>query len=347
MLQDEIWGHYVLMRYAWAGDADARYRGSTAGVLSALGGFLIRSGQAAFVLHVGPDPDKPMRSRWYLSEDPDDVLARAGSRYGPTAPLAGLLTAIERDEPFAIIAKPCDLSTVHRYAETAPRLDTLCVARLAMVCGGQSRLSKSRGVLDAIGVSENEIALFRYRGFGNPGRTRIELKDGRCFEKTYLEQWQDESTWDLETRCKVCADALGEAADVVVADVWPGGSPTGEDEGLGGLIVRSSIGKALVDTAVAAGTIVLGDHITPRQFDSLQPHQVRKKLALTSRLEGLDDAGLPGIEAPGLRLEALADRLDQDSKQRERDGTRRRAREGRFAEPMPERPASGTDVSTR
>jgi len=347
MLEDEIWGHYVLMRYAWAGDADARYRGSTAGVLSALGGFLISSGQAAFVLHVGPDPHQPMRSRWYLSEDPDNVLARAGSRYGPTAPLAGLLAAIERAERFAIIAKPCDLSAVHRYARSDSRLDELCVARLAMVCGGQSRLSKSHGVLDEIGVSENEISLFRYRGFGNPGLTRIELQDGRVFEKTYLEQWQDESAWDLETRCKVCADALGEAADVVVADVWPGGSPTGEDEGFSGLIVRSDIGKSLVDTAVAAGSVVLGDRITPRRFDSLQPHQVRKKLALTSRFAGLDDAGLPGIDAPGLRLESLGDRLDRDSKQRERDGTRRRAREGRFAEPMPKQAASGTDFSTK
>jgi hypothetical protein len=34
------------------------------------------------------------------------------------------------------------------------------------------------------GVREDELTLFRYRGFGNPGPTRLETKDGRAFELT-------------------------------------------------------------------------------------------------------------------------------------------------------------------
>ena len=201
-----------------------------------------------------------------------------------------------------------------------------------MVCGGQSRHTKTRGLLDHFGVTESNVSLLRYRGYGNPGLTRVETNDGRAFERTYLEEWGDESSWDLETRCKLCPDALGEAADVAVADVWPGGAPSGEDEGFSGIIVRSGFGRELVDSAVAADELVLGDRITPRQFDDLQPHQRRKKLALAARYAGLADAGLPVPATPGLRVEALGHECDTDEFRREREGTRQRVEAGRVTE---------------
>ena len=335
---DPIWGSYKTMRYAWAGHPDVRFRAATGGVLTALGMHLLARKKVAFILHVGANPESPMRTRWVHSETPKQVLANTGSRYGPTAPLAGLGAALDRAEPFAIIAKPCDLGAVHRFAAIDPRVDRLCVARLALVCGGQSRLGKSQDVLDDLNVDEDDVTLFRHRGYGNPGPTRIETRDSRTFEKTYLEMWGDEAGWQLETRCKLCPDALGEAADVAAADVWPGGSPTGEDEGFNGIIVRTAAGEALVREAVSAGDLVLGDQITPRQFDDLQPHQVRKKHALAARYDGLTEAGYPTIEAPGLRLSELGENLDISQRSAETAGTTRRIREGRMKEPLPTLP---------
>ena len=77
-----------------------------------------------------------------------------------------------------------------------------------MVCGGQSRIGKSQKLLSDFGVSEHELSLFRYRGFGNPGLTTVKTKDGREFTTTYNDLWEDEGTWELETRCKLCPDAL-------------------------------------------------------------------------------------------------------------------------------------------
>ena len=329
---DPIWGTYSDMCYAWAGDPEVRFRAATGGALTALGVHLLRSNKASFILHTGADPEQPMRSRWVLSETPQQVIANSGSRYGPTAPLGGLLKALYRAEPFAIIAKPCDLNAVHRLAMTDSRLDELCVARLVMVCGGQSRLSKSQALLDEFVIKEDDLSLFRYRGYGNPGLTRIETSDGRVFEKTYLELWESAEKWQLETRCKLCPDALGEAADVAAADVWPGGSPTGEDAGFNGLIVRSACGKALVSAAAEAGDLVLGEPITARQLDDFQPHQVRKKEALTARYEGLIQAGLPTMETPGLRLEVLGQRLDPQTRRNQIAGTVKRVQQGRIVE---------------
>jgi coenzyme F420 hydrogenase subunit beta len=329
---DMIWGAFSSMRYAWAGDPVVRFRAATAGVLTALGLHLLKTERVRFILHVGADPKRPMRSRWTLSETSEGVITNTGSRYGPTAPLAGLEKALDRNAPFAIIAKPCDLSAVHRYAKLDARVDELCVARLAMVCGGQSTLEKSTDLLAEFGIPEDDLTLFRYRGYGNPGPARIETTDGRAFEKTYMELWEKEDGWKLEARCTICPDALGEAADIAISDVWPGGGPSSEDEGFSGMIIRSRAGEEIARSAEATGDIVLGEVITPRRFDGLQPHQVRKKHALAARYSGLDEAGMPVIKATGLRVTELGQQMDGDAYGREREGTVKRVRAGRYTE---------------
>ena len=328
---DRHWGALREARYAWAGDDDVRFRAATGGVLTALGGHVLEAGDAAFVLHVGAIPGDGLHSRWVMSETPADVAANTGSRYGPTAPLAGLGAALDREEPFAIIAKPCDLGAVHAHAATDPRIDELCTTRLAMVCGGQSRLTKSLLVLDEFGVDHDDVELFRYRGRGNPGPTRIETRDGRAYEKSYLEMWEDEGTWMLESRCTICPDALGEAADIAALDVWPGGAPTGEDAGFNGIVVRTERGAALVDAAAAAGDIVLGDALDPATLDDMQPHQWRKKQRLAVRVATLTAADKPTIDASGLRIDELGTALDPAEAESEAAGTRRRIEEGRWS----------------
>ena len=284
---DPVWGHHGTMRYAWAADPAVRFQAATAGVLTALGQYLLDSGTTAFVLHTGADPNQPMRNRWVLSETPEQVRANRGSRYAPTAPLAGLEQALTRRQPFAVIAKPCDLGALHSLSAVDPRIDQLVTARLTMVCGGQSRLTKSRLLLDDLGVDEADVSMIRYRGHGNPGPTRVETTAGESFEVGYLEMWEDEATWDVETRCKVCPDALGEASDVAVADVWPGGAPTGEDEGFSGIIVRSESGESLVERAERDGYLVLGEKIDPTHL--------RRHAAPPGPQEGGFGGPLPGL----------------------------------------------------
>lgn len=336
--EDAVWGRYMSMGEAWAGDPEVRFRASTGGVLTALGVHLLRSGKAAFILHCAADPDRPMRSRWTISDTAEQVIARAGSRYGPSDTLAGLEAALARDEPFAIIAKPYDAGAVRARAKADPRLRDRLVALLVMVCGGASDLGKSWMLLDELGVSEEEVSLFRYRGFGNPGRTRVETRDGRAYERTYNEMWADEAGWRIQTRCKLCPDAIGEAADLAAADIWPDASPSGEDAGFNGVIARSGTGQALLEAALAAGDLVAGRPLTPRDYDLFQPHQVAKKRAMAARLRGLAQAGRPGYAHSGLRLGAL-----DASEAGEEEGARDRARAGRFDEALPEPAERGDD----
>lgn len=144
--------------------------------------YLLTSGQARFILHCGADPRRPMRSRWFFSDTPEEVLARAGSRYGPSDTLAGLEVALAREEPFAIIAKPCDAGAVRARATDDPRIRQLLTTLLVMVCGGASDLGRSAALLDERGLSKEDVTHFRYHGYGNPGPTRVETREGEALE---------------------------------------------------------------------------------------------------------------------------------------------------------------------
>lgn len=307
---DTIWGPALRIAKGHAADPAIRFRASAGGGLSALAIYLLESGRVDFILHVAASTEKPMRTKRHLSFDRAQVMEAAGSRYGPAAPLVDFAQLLERDRPFAFIGKPCDVAALRNLARHDARVDRLVPYVLAFVCGGASEFVKTRDLVEGFGLQEDDVALLRYRGMGNPGLTQVETKDGRAFSVTYNELWEDEGKWMLQFRCKICADAIGELADIAVSDVWPGGGPSGEDEGFNGFIARTPRGRALLDDAAHAGAVVLLEEMSFRDLDVVQPHQVRKKQALAARLAAMRDSGAVTPSFRGLRLEAAAATTD-------------------------------------
>ena len=108
-----------------------------------------------------------------------------------------------------------------------------------------------------------------------------------------------------------------------------------DDAGINSIVVRTAAGQALVEAAAAAGDLIIGDPLTPNDLNDFQPHQVRKKEALTARYEGFSEAGLPVIDASQLRLDRLGERISAEARNHQRAGSLRRIREGRVIEPLP------------
>ncbi|MEM9332838.1 MAG: Coenzyme F420 hydrogenase/dehydrogenase, beta subunit C-terminal domain [Pseudomonadota bacterium] len=327
---DLVWGAWHKLIMAWSAEPEVRHQASTGGVLTALGRYALKSGIAEFVLHAGPHKTEPLLSDWVISETPEEVLANSGSRYAPVAVLAGLRKALSRQEPFVIIAKPCDANAVRRLALEDERIDRFCKGIFVMVCGGASELAKTKDAVTLAGASSNRVAAFRYRGFGNPGPHRITMKDGSHKDISYNEMWGDETGWRLQSRCKICPDPIGEAADIAASDCWPGGSPSGEDEGFNGVIVRTKKGIDMFNSAVGATMIETGRPLTPDDFSQWQPHQVRKSIAIQARLSGLAEAGQPVPELVDLRKQLLSE--NNSNHDREKLGSKERAQLGKFRE---------------
>ena len=333
---DAIWGPAIRIVKGHAGDPQVRFQASAGGGLSALAIYLLEKGEVDFILHVAASRQTPMRSERHLSFSRAQVLEGAGSRYGPAAPLIDFVSLLERDRPFAVIAKPCDLAAIRNFAREDPRVDRLVRYHLAFVCGGASVFAKTLELIQGFGLEEDEVTMLRYRGMGNPGMTRIEAKDGRVFELTYNDLWEDESKWMLQFRCKICPDAIGELADIAVSDVWPGGGPTGEDAGYNGFIARTPRGLALVEAAERDGALVLLDEWGFRDLDIVQPHQVTKKQAITARLDAMRDAGALVPSFRQLRLDAAAATTSEQDRRANYDGMRDRLARGVNREPVAE-----------
>ena len=333
-MHDVVWGPAEHLAIGYASDPVVRHRGSTGGVLTALGQFLLTSGRVKSILHVAASGREPLRTERRLSFDAASVLDAAGSRYGPAAPLVDFTELLDRAEPFALIAKPCDVGAVRNLARIDSRVDQYLRYALTFVCGGASDLTKSEEVVSELGLRPDELSLFRYRGNGCPGPTRLETQDGRSFELTYQDMWEDEATWRIQPRCKICPDAIGESADLAASDVWRGGGPSGEDEGFNGIIVRTQRGLELYRAALEAGAIAVESRpVGFRDFDVFQPHQVRKKRAVWARLAGMKAAGQAVPQTLNLRLEECARLNTVAENLAEARGARRRSRQGRLGEP--------------
>ena len=328
--QDLVWGPHVRMLQAHAGDPQQRHIGATGGVLTALACQLLESGEVGMIAHVRAAGDPPHFGEATISRTTEEVLAAAGSRYGPTAALAQIGTLLDGNQPFALIAKPCDLNAMRRLAHHDPRVDRLVRYWLTPVCGGYMPDVGFRQFASRMGHDPDSITAVRYRGHGCPGPTRIEHEDGSAAEHHYLDVWgDDDSQWVLSFRCKICADGIGEAADIAAADNWDGGAPTREgsetDPGSNAMIVRTDAGARLVAAAIKSGRLVEETPLTTADLGRMQPHHVRRKLSGLARARGLAAAGSLAPRFFNMRAEELDAALGKDDRRTEEDGATRRA----------------------
>ena len=330
---DDLWGPAIFIAKAYSSDPDIRFRGSSAGAVSSLAIHLLETGQVDFVAHVAASRTQPMRTEAQLSVTRSDVLRATGSRYSPAAPLVDFVQLLDRRQPFAVIAKPCDISAIQNLSHFDPRVDEFVKCRITFFCGGPSAYSKSTDLIASFGLREDEVSLLRFRGYGNPGRVRLETWDGRAFEVTHNDLWRDEGAWRVPFRCKICGDATGEMADVAISDSWTGGGPVGEDAGFCGLVARTSRGAKLVAEAIEANVLTITQEWDFRDIDAVQPSQIRKKQAVTSRLSAMKHTGLPTTHYEGLRLEEIASTATEEYRRANFDGMLQRLARRKPIEP--------------
>jgi len=318
---DLVWGYYLSLCYTWSTDKKIRFESSTGGLLNGLSIYLLETKKVKFIMHTAADPKKPMRSLPKFSYNKKELLSgESRSRYGPAASLEKFHEALDLNQPFAFVGKPCDISAIRQLSKIDPRVNQQCKYLLTLVCGGFAEFTKAQDFIESFKVKEHELSIFRYRGYGNPGKMYIKTKDGREYDREYNSFWGEESTWRVPFRCKICPDAIGESADIASLDTWRGGSPKGEDEGFNSVIVRTKKGLDLFNEAAKAGFIHIGDKLKIEDISDFQPHQVNKKKAVYARHQGMKKNNSPTINTNGLRIEELFKLNSNEFNQKEESG---------------------------
>ncbi len=279
------WGPLIEVRTGWATDADVRFRGSSGGVLSALMIYLLESGRIHFVAHVAASESDPLASERRKSRTRSEILAGAGSRYGPAAAAGALHDLFASGERFAFVGKPCDVAALRAYVGPRAELHSQLVLAASFICAGVPSLHGTHDVLRALGTQPCEIARFHYRGNGWPGFTTAYTHDGRKLRMNYNRSWGHILGRRLQLRCKLCPDGTGEFADVVCGDAWycKDGNPEFEErDGRSLLLTRTPCGEAAVLDAVAAGALTVGIS-SVSDISHMQPYQLSRKRVVLGR----------------------------------------------------------------
>jgi coenzyme F420 hydrogenase subunit beta len=280
------WGPIRQCSEGHATDASVRFGGSSGGLLSALAIHALEAGLVDAVVHLAADPDVATLNRLTISTSRQDVMAAAGSRYGPSPVLSGMEALLSDPRRFMIIGKPCDISALRQLAKVDPRVSQRFLWMLSFFCGGMPSIKGTEAIIDTMGLAKVPLARFRYRGNGWPGSARAEAVDGRVGEMSYADSWGRYLSGRVQYRCKICPDAVGGSADIAAADAWYGGE-TGypqfdERDGRSLILVRSAAGGELLASAVGAAACV-AQPLAISQIDLMQPSQAQRKRLIVAR----------------------------------------------------------------
>ena len=330
---DTVVGPTIACYQGHATDEEVRFKAAAGGGLTTLGRYLLETGAVERVLHVTASREAPMRSHHHVSFDRATMLAGAGSRYGPVAPLIDVMALLDEGRRFAFIGKPCDVNAMRNLARIDARVDALVPYMLTISCGGVADAVCTHGFLARHGLEEKELVELRYRGHGWPGDHYARARDGREAREWYMEVIYERPR-SYQFRCKLCPDHTGEQADVSVMDPWPKGYPEGEAPGECLFQTRTGKGDALVRAAARDGYF----HLAPSDVAFVrqtQPHQLVKKRGILTRLLAMRLAGEPLPRFRNIRLGRAALGANPLFHWRSFLGARRRIRAGDAREEMP------------
>lgn len=307
--------------------------------MTALACYLLEADMVDTIVHIRASQEHPMESDAIVSTTPKEVRSGCQSRYGPAAPLVNIMQLLDQGTRMAVLGKPCDVAAIRKLAMIDSRVDSQIPYLITIFCGGVPPIEVGEKIAHYQGVSPEEIAVFRWRGNGWPGPTHIETHDGREYDLSYDEVWYSNDVpwrYDMQFRCKICPDAIGELADVACPDSWNmvDGEPI-HDEAPGAnlFIARTKRGQELVAAAAASGAI----HLDPFSTDELNAQHadhVARKIENPARVQALGIEGEPQPEFQQFRSDKMIAIAGKDRHEAAIKGARDRIQNLAHREPL-------------
>jgi coenzyme F420 hydrogenase subunit beta len=281
--EHETFGVFVSSWRAHAADAEVRYSGSSAGVLTALTQHLLSTSTITAVIAAGPSTSQPTRTVPVRIQTREESLRASGSRYAPTSTLTSYSLSSTAE---ALVAKPCEVAAARQLHRELGKDEGEMPPLLSFFCAGTPSQRATETLIESLGATPDKITDLRYRGRGWPGE--FVASDGvREVATSYDESWGKHLGRQLQWRCKTCPDGTGESADVAVGDFWKAddrGYPLFEDsEGSSVAIARTARGHDLLMAAARSGLVIL-EPVDLDEVARIQPLQVSRRRTVGVRL---------------------------------------------------------------
>lgn len=317
------WGPVLEIWEGYATDPQIRFEGSSGGALTALSAYCIEVLGMHGVLHVGEDPEDPLRNRTRLSRTRNELLAAMGSRYSPGSVCNGLDIVESAPTPCVVIGRPAEIVAVRNACRLRPSLESKVGATFSFFCAESPSSAGTVALLDRLGVQPASLATLRYRGKGWPGHfapTKMGASTPH-HKLTYGESWgflQSYRPWSTH----LWPDGSGELADVSCGDPWYE-KPSEGNPGYSLVVARTELGRKLVQGAIASGYLSLRS-AEPWKLAQSQTGLLEKKGAIHGRRLALRLLRLPVTDFPGLDLKHCWRALNHRQKAKAFFGTLRR-----------------------
>jgi coenzyme F420 hydrogenase subunit beta len=317
------WGPILEIWEGHAADSEVRFNGSSGGLSSALALYCIEKGGMHGLLHIGPDDEKPLSNKTYLSTSRNEIVARTGSRYAPASPCDGLAKIAAAPDPCVFIGKPCDVTAVSMARSLKGELDEKIGVTIGFFCAGTPSTQGTLDLIKTLGVAPDTVEEVRYRGRGWPGKFSVKIKgEERPREAmTYMDSWSFLQKY-RPYRCHLCPDGTGEFADLSCGDPWYRNIEEGEP-GHSIVLVRTERGREVLRGAIEAGYVKLS-RADSSILENSQPNLAMKRRAIWGRIFAMRLFGIPTPKFRGFSLFENWKRLSLEDKARSILGTARR-----------------------
>lgn len=290
-----LWGVVEKSYSGFSNNEKERFSASSGGAISAIINWGLSTGYVDYVIQSKQSTDKPWQTISNIVKKQGDLEEYAGSRYNPSSPVALLKEARKTDGTFFFVGKPCDVYAAKKYVEHDKVLRSKVKGFISFFCAGVPSEKGSLKIIENSKIPKEDLTSFRYRGNGWPGETSLKSHSGEEYKITYEEAWGGILNRYLQPRCKLCADGIGEFADIVAADYWDcddNGFPLFDEKGGESLILaRSEIGLEIVDMS-SKDKYLNKSEVDLVKLEKIQPYQVFRKKNLYSRMLGTKLAGI-------------------------------------------------------
>lgn len=151
--------------------------------------------------------------------DSDQLYKTQGSKYMPVPALLTIESIKKFNGKVVFIGTPCQIAAIRLIQQYDPIVKEKILFTFGFFCGGFKDMREIDRYKEIAGMSKSEIEYFQFRGSGQPGKMKINSKDGGKWEYSYPE-YARLTGYMKYYRCRVCVDATAELADISCGDAW-------------------------------------------------------------------------------------------------------------------------------
>lgn len=340
------WGPVLEIWEGHAAFADIRFKGASGGALTALALYCLEQRSMYGVLHIGQDPENPIRNKTTLSRTRTDLVGRTGSWYAPASACDSLYLIEQAPAHCVFIGQPAEVVALRKVQRLRPALHQNVGLALSFFCAGSPSTRGTLDLLARLGVAPADVATFRYRGKGWPGEFTVVKRGDTApsFRMSYRDSWGFLQAYRPYST-HLCPDGTGEEADISCGDPWYREVKDGEP-GSSLVVVRTELGREIVRGAIQAGYVKLSP-AGPWKLEQSQKNLLNKRRAVWGRLLAFKVFGLPTPRLRGFSLFGLWLGLPFKDKLRSTLGTARRIITRKYFRPLEERlsgPTSSVEI---